>query len=218
MCLFPASIRLPETQPHNQGIAVFQRLFMTAVTLSLAVGTLTADSPQVVLETSRGEIVIELDPAKAPKSVENFMAYVESDFYSGTVFHRVIPGFMIQCGGMTADLKKKDVNPPIENESGNGLSNAKYTVAMARTSDPNSATSQFYINTADNNSLDKNGAPDGVGYAVFGKVIQGTEIVDAIEAVQTTSVPNPEFPAMTMADVPSEPIVIKSAKILQAAQ
>jgi cyclophilin family peptidyl-prolyl cis-trans isomerase len=196
---------------------VFQRFFMTATTLLLAAVVVAADSPQVVLETSHGDIVIELNAEKAPKSVENFLAYVESDFYSGTVFHRVIRGFMIQGGGMTEALTKKDVNPPIENESSNGLPNAKYTIAMARTSDPNSATSQFYINTADNDALNKAGSADGVGYAVFGKVIQGTE-VDKIEAVQTTSVPNPEFPAMVMADVPGEPIVIKSAKILQPAQ
>jgi peptidyl-prolyl cis-trans isomerase B (cyclophilin B) len=142
-------------------------------------------STQVRLQTSKGDITIELDDAKAPLSTRNFVDYVTSGHYDGTVFHRVIPNFMIQGGGFEPGMKQKPTREPIQNESGNGLKNLHYTLAMARTSAPHSATAQFFINTTHNGFLDKAGSQDGVGYAVFGKVIAGTEVVDAIEGVAT---------------------------------
>lgn len=163
------------------------------------------DRPQVVLETSKGNITIELDPEKAPVTTENFLNYVKKGFYDGTVFHRVIPGFMVQGGGMTPDMREKKTDAPIKNEASNGLSNTRGTISMARTSDPNSATAQFFINVADNRrGLDPR--PGSAGYAVFGKVVDGMDVVDAIVGVKTTS-RGPHD------DVPVEPVVIKSAKV-----
>ena len=140
----------------------------------------------VQLQTSAGTVQVELDDVAAPKSVENFLAYVRSGHYDGTVFHRVIPGFMIQGGGFAPGMKQKSVNAPIANEAANGLKNAHYTLAMARTSDPHSATAQFFINTADNGFLDHT-APNGQGwgYAVFGRVVDGTDVVDKLASVKT---------------------------------
>lgn len=158
--------------------------------------------PVVVLETSLGPITIELDPAKAPITVENFLKYVDDGFYTNLIFHRVISDFMIQGGGMDDQLNEKQTRAPIKNESGNGLSNTRGTIAMARTNDPNSATAQFYINLFDKNRmLDTAGG----GYTVFGKVIAGMEVVDAIAKVPT-GVKN------GMEDVPVKPVYIKSAK------
>ena len=145
-------------------------------------------NPKVELHIAgQGVITLELDEAKAPKSVENFLNYVKSGHYDGTVFHRVIKNFMIQGGGFTADMKQKDSDAPIENEAKNGLKNDKYTIAMARTSDPHSATAQFFINTVDNAFLNHT-APNGQGwgYAVFGKVVKGEEVVEAIKKVRTS--------------------------------
>jgi peptidyl-prolyl cis-trans isomerase B (cyclophilin B) len=143
-------------------------------------------SKTVELQTSAGVIRVELDDAKAPVSVENFLAYAKAGHYDGTVFHRVIKGFMIQGGGMDADMKQKTTRAPIANEGNNGLKNHKYTLAMARTSDPHSATAQFFINTADNAFLDfKAENAQGWGYAVFGKVVSGSEVVDRIESSRT---------------------------------
>jgi peptidyl-prolyl cis-trans isomerase B (cyclophilin B) len=140
----------------------------------------------VELQTSAGVIRLELDDTKAPASVENFLGYVTAGHYDGTVFHRVIKGFMIQGGGMDVDMKQKGTRAPIKNEADNGLLNDKYTVAMARTSDPHSATAQFFINAADNGFLNfRSPNPQGWGYAVFGRVVQGHDIVDRIESVQT---------------------------------
>jgi peptidyl-prolyl cis-trans isomerase B (cyclophilin B) len=140
----------------------------------------------VELQTSAGTIRIELDDAKAPASAENFLAYVRAGHFDGTVFHRVIKGFMIQGGGMDADMRQKPTRAPIANEANNGLRNRKYTVAMARTGDPHSATAQFFINTADNAFLDfKAESAQGWGYAVIGRVVDGTDVVDRIEAVRT---------------------------------
>lgn len=139
----------------------------------------------VVIETNKGNIEVELYEKEAPISVKNFLSYVEEGFFDGTIFHRVIPGFMIQGGGFLEDLSKKETKAPIKNEADNGLKNEKYTLAMARTSEVDSATSQFFINTADNDFLD-NGARD-FGYAVFGKVVKGQEVVDEIEQVKTTT-------------------------------
>jgi cyclophilin family peptidyl-prolyl cis-trans isomerase len=168
----------------------------------------------VALDTTEGKIVIELDAEKAPKTVANFLDYVMSGHYEGTVFHRVIKDFMIQSGGMDENLKEKEVKPPVRNEAGNGLKNKKYTVAMARTNDPHSATSQFFINTADNGFLNREQAQDGFGYTVFGKVVEGMDVVDKIGDVKTNSHANPAFPAMLMRDVPATPITIKSAKVV----
>lgn len=142
-------------------------------------------NPTVTMTTSMGTIQIELFEKEAPSTVANFLNYVDAQFYDGTIFHRVIPNFMIQGGGMQPGLKEKKTNPPIKNESSNGLSNKRGTLAMARTNEPDSATSQFFINVKDNNFLDKSQAQDGVGYCVFGKVIAGMDVVDKIKGVKT---------------------------------
>jgi peptidyl-prolyl cis-trans isomerase A (cyclophilin A) len=160
--------------------------------------------PRVVLETSKGNITLELDRAKAPVTVENFLKYVDDGFYDGLIFHRVIPGFMIQCGGMNPNMSEKDTRDPIKNEASNGLTNARGTIAMARTNDPNSATAQFFINLVDNaRGLDPR--PGSAGYAVFGRVVEGMDAVDAIAKVKTAT-------RGMHGDVPVEPVVIKSAK------
>ncbi|MCA3167080.1 MAG: peptidyl-prolyl cis-trans isomerase [Burkholderiales bacterium] len=140
----------------------------------------------VILHTTLGEIHLELDAEKAPKSVENFLNYVKSGHYDGTIFHRVINGFMIQGGGFTSSMDQKPANAPIENEANNGLTNEQYTIAMARTNEPHSASAQFFINVANNDFLNfRSPTPQGWGYAVFGKVISGTEVVDKIKGVKT---------------------------------
>ncbi|MFQ5350365.1 MAG: peptidylprolyl isomerase [Thermoanaerobaculia bacterium] len=169
-------------------------------------------NPRVVVETSKGNVVLELDPDEAPVTVENFLAYVDEGFYDGTVFHRVIPDFMNQGGGYTPDLKLKPTRPPIQNEADNGLRNDIGTVAMARKPDPHSATAQFYINTSDNGFLNHTAKdPRGWGYTVFGRVIEGLETVKAISAVATTRVGG-------MADVPVEPVIIRSARRAEPVQ
>ena len=175
------------------------------VTLSTAV--LAAGAPQVEIKTSMGNIVLELDQEKAPKTVDNFLAYVKSGHYKGTIFHRVIDGFMIQGGGMTAKLVQKTTRKPVKNESQNGLKNVPYSVAMARTANPDSATSQFFINVAENNSLDYPGK-DGFGYTVFGKVVEGQEVVDKIKGVLVDDVKGQQ-------NVPVIPIFIQSATLLK---
>jgi peptidyl-prolyl cis-trans isomerase B (cyclophilin B) len=173
-------------------------------------GTIVAqDRPQVKLETSLGDIVIQLNATKAPKTVRNFLAYVDSGFYHGTIFHRVIQTFMIQGGGFTEDMQEKSTRPPILNEAANGLSNLRGTVAMARRNDPNSASSQFFINTVDNLGLDhKNTTESGFGYCVFGRVIKGMETVDAIAKTPTTM-------RNGMGDVPATPVIIKKATVVR---
>ncbi|MFJ8160801.1 peptidylprolyl isomerase [Streptomyces sp. NPDC096136] len=164
--------------------------------------------PQVKLTTSLGAIVIDLDAERAPATVANFLAYVESGHYDGTVFHRVVPGFMNQGGGFTADMRQKPVREPVRNEADNGLKNTRFAVAMARTSVPHSATSQFFINTADNPALDHS-APTatGYGYAVFGVVGEGRDVVDSIAAVRTGR-------AGGHGHVPLVPVVIERAALL----
>jgi len=162
-------------------------------------------STQVDLQTNKGTIRIELDDAKAPLSSKNFLAYVDAGHYNGTVFHRVIPGFMIQGGGFEPGMKQKSTQAPITNEANNGLKNDHYTLAMARTSAPHSATAQFFINTTDNGFLNfKSESPQGWGYAVFGKVVSGQDVVDSIEKVATGS-------RGGHGDVPTEDVVIVSA-------
>ncbi|WP_422822887.1 peptidylprolyl isomerase [Variovorax humicola] len=163
-------------------------------------------APRVKIATSMGDIVVQLDPAKAPKTVANFLQYVNDKHYDGTVFHRVIDGFMIQGGGFTTDMKQKQTRAPIPLEAANGLKNDKYTIAMARTGDPNSATSQFFINVKDNAMLNAP-SPDGFGYTVFGKVVSGADVVDKIRAARTGSKGG-------MSDVPVEPITIQSATVV----
>lgn len=158
----------------------------------------------VVFLTNYGPIKIELDAEKTPKTVENFLSYVHSGHYDGTIFHRVINGFMIQGGGFEPGMVQKSTNPPVENEAPRGLKNDMYTIAMARTSDPNSATSQFFINVNDNHFLDYPGQ-DGWGYCVFGKVIEGKDIVDRIKVVETTR-------SGMHSDVPVKDVVIKKAE------
>ena len=164
-------------------------------------------APKVKLATSMGDIVVQLDPAKAPKTVENFLAYVQDKHYDGTVFHRVIDGFMIQGGGFTPDMVQKSTKPPIALEAGNGLKNDKYTIAMARTSIPDSATSQFFINV-NNNAMLNAPNPDGHGYAVFGKVVEGADVVDKIKGVATGN----KGPHQ---NVPTTPVVINSATLVK---
>src|SRR5512139_232189 len=157
-----------------------------ALTAGLASAQTKKGNPVVVLETSKGNIEVELNEAKAPITVKNFLDYVDSHFYDGLIFHRVIDNFMIQGGGFTPDMAQKNGKAPIENEAANGLTNDKYTIAMARTSVVNSATSQFFINTKDNAFLNhKDKTPQGFGYAVFGKVVKGQDVVDAIGKVAT---------------------------------
>jgi peptidyl-prolyl cis-trans isomerase B (cyclophilin B) len=158
----------------------------------------------VELTTNKGTIRVELDDAKAPATVENFLAYVRKGHYDGTVFHRVIPGFMIQGGGFEPGMKQKPTDAPVANESSNGLKNEHYTLAMARTSAPHSATAQFFINTTNNGFLDKDRSQDGWGYAVFGRVVAGQDVVDTIEKVATTR-------KAGHGDVPAEDVVIERA-------
>jgi cyclophilin family peptidyl-prolyl cis-trans isomerase len=190
----------------------YSRRYLMQLAAALAFGSLSglagaADNPKVSLKTNMGEIVLELNQEKAPKTVANFLQYVKSGHYKGTVFHRVIDGFMIQGGGYDKDLKEKPTKAPIENEAKNGLKNERYSVAMARTADPHSATAQFFINVADNVRLDYPGH-DGWGYAVFGKVIQGTDVVDKIKAVETGN-------SGMHQNVPLKPVVIESASIVK---
>jgi peptidyl-prolyl cis-trans isomerase A (cyclophilin A) len=180
---------------------VSRLLVAGAATLALCASG-AALAQKVRLATSAGDIVVELDPAKSPKSVANFLEYVKTGHYDGTIFHRVIDNFMIQGGGMSADMKEKPTRASIPLESRNGLTNQRGTVAMARTSDPNSATAQFFINVKDNDFLNQAQARDGNGYAVFGKVVQGMDVVDKIRATPTGP-----------GDVPVQPVVIKKATV-----
>ena len=166
-----------------------------------------ANAPKVKLSTSMGDIVVQLEPAKAPKTVENFLQYVKDKHYDGTIFHRVIDGFMVQGGGFTADMAQKPVRAPIVLEAQNGLKNDKYTIAMARTSVPDSATAQFFINVKDNAMLNAR-QPSGDGYAVFGKVVHGSDVVDKIKAVATGNKGGHQ-------NVPSSPVTITSATVVK---
>ncbi len=176
-------------------------LTVALLTIGLAGASVAAPS-KVLMQTSKGDITLELDADKAPKTVANFLRYVDEGFYNGTIFHRVIPNFMIQGGGMTPDMKKKDVHEPVENEAKNGLKNDRGTLAMARTRDPHSATAQFFINHKNNGNLDYPSF-DGWGYAVFGRVIAGMDVVDHIAIIKTGYTGGRK-------DVPKEPVLINS--------
>jgi peptidyl-prolyl cis-trans isomerase B (cyclophilin B) len=168
-----------------------------------------AGNPKVEMETSKGKFVIELYPEKAPDTVKNFLNYVDTKFYDGTIFHRVIPKFMIQGGGFTADMKRKSAGAPIKNEADNGLKNDRGTIAMARTNDPHSATAQFFINTVKNDFLNhKSKTQQGWGYVVFGKIVAGMDVVDAISSAKTVM-------RGMYRDVPDEIIEIRSAVVLK---
>jgi len=168
-----------------------------------------AEIHHVTLETSLGNIVLELDDSRAPATVDNFLSYVDDGFYDQTIFHRVIEGFMVQGGGFTSSYQKKPTRPPITNEANNGLSNSRYTIAMARTNSPHSATAQFFINTVDNHNLDHTSAtPRGWGYTVFGRVIEGAEVVQSISEVPTGA------GGPFRSDVPQESITIVTASRL----
>jgi len=182
-----------------------KRLVIAACSLLFAGHLLAADNPRVLLTTSMGEIELELEAEKAPISVENFLGYVERGFYDGTVFHRIIPGFMVQGGGFDEGLNQKPTRQPIKNEADNGLHNVRGTVAMARTQNVNSATSQFFINHRDNAFLD-HGSRD-FGYAVFAKVVRGMDVVDQIAQVPTGN-------RSMMQNVPLKPVTIVTAKKL----
>ncbi len=186
--------------------------FIITVMALLGSCAATAAEPRVELRTSMGPIVIELYAERAPATVQNFLQYVKDGHYNGTLFHRVIPKFMIQAGGFTSDFKEKPVCPPVRNEAGNGLKNSTGTVAMARRSDPHSATAQFFINVADNAFLDfRYPTQQGYGYCVFGRVIEGMDIVQRIAGVATGAGPGPHR------DVPLQPVVIERARLLEAA-
>lgn len=191
---------------------VLARRLLLAISCSLVLGGAAmaqspAAAPRVKLATSMGDIVVELAPEKAPKTVQNFLQYVKDKHYDGTVFHRVIDGFMIQGGGFTTELSQKPTRDAIPLEASNGLKNDTYTIAMARTGNPNSATSQFFINVRNNDSLNAPN-PDGYGYTVFGKVVSGKEIVDKIRAVPTGN-------KNGMQNVPIVPVVIQSATVVK---
>ena len=174
-----------------------------AVAVIAGVAVAEGANPQVRVETNKGVIVMELDADKAPKTVENFLGYVKTGHYIGTIFHRVIPNFMIQGGGVTQEFQGKPLRPPVINEANNGLSNKRGWVAMARTSEVNSATAQFFINLKDNQFLDfKSATPEGYGYCVFGKVVEGMDVVDKIAAIPTGAA------GPYQQDVPKDPVVI----------
>ena len=219
---------MPMLSPHSNNLSAIANFRVFAATICVTV-TMTAvtccqvaaqapapaqkKSPEVELDTSAGKIIIALNAEKAPKTVANFLDYVKSGHYNGTIFHRVIPDFMIQGGGLDAAMKEKATKPPIVNESDNGLKNVKYSLAMARTNDPNSATSQFFINTKDNAFLNR--SPRNPGYAVFGRVVKGLGVVDAISKVQTTTKESGSIPGARMQDVPIKEVTIKSAKVIK---
>jgi peptidyl-prolyl cis-trans isomerase B (cyclophilin B) len=178
---------------------------LVTTSLCLIAGCAKKEARMVKLQTTMGDIILELDKEKAPVTSENFLTYVQENFYDGTIFHRVIPNFMIQGGGFAPDITEKKTNPPITNEASNGLKNDRGTIAMARTSNPHSATSQFFINLVDNDFL--NYSPQNPGYTVFGKVIEGMDVVDKIAKVKTTTKGPHE-------NVPVESVIIESAQIM----
>jgi len=185
--------------------------FVAALILLASFAAAAAD-PQVEIKTSLGTIVVELDPARAPLTVENFLQYVKARHYDGTLFHRVMPGFMIQGGGFTPDFKEKPTGKPVRNEASNGVPNTVGTIAMARTEEPHSATAQFFINVADNRMLNfRFPTFEGYGYAVFGKVVKGMDVVERIVKVPTGPGPAPHQ------NVPVKPVIIKSIRVVESA-
>ena len=201
------------TQQYTTWLFFSRLALVLAFSLSLFNISFAAEAPKVKMETSMGDIILELNQEKAPKSVENFLTYVKSGFYSNTIFHRVISNFMIQGGGFTQEYEKKENRAPIMNEANNGLKNKNGTIAMARTMDPHSATAQFFINVKDNDFLNHTSkSPRGWGYTVFGKVIKGMDVVNKIRQSKTGS--GGPFPT----DVPQTPVIIKNMTLLNPAQ
>ncbi len=195
----------PEDILDLQGGVMKRILIFTVAVLVVAFTASAGDNPKVVLETSKGKIVLELYADKAPETVKNFMTYVDAGFYNNTIFHRVIPNFMIQGGGFTADMRQKSTRAPIRNEADNGMRNQRGTIAMARTPNPHSATAQFFINSVDNAALNyREKSPQGWGYAVFGYVVEGMGVVDTISKAKTVT-------RRRFRDVPAEPVVITRA-------
>ena len=191
----------------NSALALTSLALAAIFSVATPAAAQDANAPKVKLSTSMGDIVVQLDPAKAPKTVENFLQYVKDKHYDGTIFHRVIDSFMIQGGGFSADMAQKPVRAPIALEAANGLKNDKYTIAMARTNVPDSATAQFFINVKDNAMLNAR-QPSGDGYAVFGKVVQGSDVVDKIKAVATGNQGGHQ-------NVPNTPVTITSATVVK---
>ena len=190
-------------------IKLFVVISVLVTLVTAGVDMAAAANPKVEMETTKGKFVIELFPEKAPDTVKNFLNYVDTKFYDGTIFHRVIPKFMIQGGGFTADMKRKTPGAPIKNEADNGLKNDRGTIAMARTNDPHTATAQFFINTVNNDFLNhKSKTQQGWGYVVFGKVVTGMDVVDAISSVKTVT-------RGSFRDVPAENIEIRSTVVLK---
>ena len=188
------------------------RILVTTLALLVSLAAAAAD-PQVEIKTSLGDIVVELDPVRAPLTVENFLQYVKARHYDGTLFHRVMPGFMIQGGGFTPDFQEKPTGKPVRNEASNGVPNTVGTIAMARTNEPHSATAQFFINVADNRMLNfRFPTIEGYGYAVFGKVVKGMDVVDRIVKVPTGPGPAPHQ------NVPVKPVIIKSIRVVESAR
>ena len=193
----------------KKGLKMFHKATLSTFLLCL-IGSSSASETLIEVETTEGKLTIALDFKNAPTTSENFIKYVESGFYSNTIFHRVIPGFVIQGGGFEHPMNQKETLPPIENEADNGLKNARGTLSMARTSDPSSATSQFFINLVDNDFLDHKGKnPAGWGYAVFAKVVSGLEVIDRIADAPTASLNG-------MQDVPTSPITITNMTVVDA--
>jgi cyclophilin family peptidyl-prolyl cis-trans isomerase len=186
---------------------IHARLFIVSLIALLATSATGADFPKVKFETTAGDFVVELDDARAPLTVTNFLQYVTEGFYTDTIFHRVVSGFVVQGGGYTADLAAKPTRESIPNESGNGLSNRRLTIAMARTGEPHSADSQFYINLADNVALDPK--PTRWGYAVFGRVIEGAEVIDDVGY-------RPTSPQGQFQNLPAAPVIVEKAYVMQA--
>jgi peptidylprolyl isomerase/peptidyl-prolyl cis-trans isomerase B (cyclophilin B) len=209
LSLFPSSLFLGALMLGISGCGASEPVTQSVSTAPVAG---QQANPRVLIETSKGNITVEVFPAQAPQSAGNFLNYVKTGFYDGLAFHRVIPNFMIQTGGMTADMAEKPKNAPIRNEADNGLRNLRGTLAMARTGDPHSASSQFFINVADNAFLDHRGqTPQGWGYAVFGQVVDGMEVVDAIVAV-------PRGNRGPHGDVPVDPIIMQRVTLLPPAE
>lgn len=179
------------------------KLVISSLLAIASISSLAQNAPKVEMKTNMGEIVIEVYPDKAPLSADNFLKYVKDGFYNGTIFHRIINGFMVQGGGYDKNMKEKNTRAPIQNEAKNGLKNQTYTIAMARTADPHSASAQFFINVNNNSFLDYPGQ-DGWGYAVFGKVIKGTEVIEKMKGVETNR-----------RDQPVSAVVIESARIME---
>ncbi|GAB3435433.1 peptidylprolyl isomerase [Massilia solisilvae] len=198
---------MPELKRHAPSL--FARAALALAAMAVAGAALA--EPEVSLKTTMGEIAIDLNHEAAPKTVDNFLRYVKSGFYKGTVFHRVIDGFMIQGGGLTDKLVQKPTNKPIPNESKNGLSNQPYTISMAREDHPDSATSQFFINVGDNSGLDYPGPKGNGGYTVFGKVVKGQDVVDKIAKVVVDDIHG-------LQNVPVTPVVIKSASVIKSSE